>query len=550
MAPCPTRFASLPRARRAPVACLGAADPEEIVEVTVRLRRRSPVVADEGPLLPRHVLVRRHGARRRDADAVEAHAARAGLTVVSRSLAERAIVLRGSLGAMCAAFPADVRAVEIDGARYRRRVGDLHVPRELSGVVEGVFGLTNVPHGRPYGVTAGSDAPRGEPARPWSVAEIAERYGFPEGFDGAGECIGLLEFGGGYLESDIDAHFRAIGVPRPDVVAVPVGRCRNAPLGADPRPDVEVALDIQIAGAVAPRARIAVYFAELTERGWIDALSAAIHDEVNRPSVICVCWGWAELDATGRLLWTKAAMEAVNATLEDAAMRGITVVCAAGDDGSSDGVDDARAHVDFPASSPWVLACGGTEVDGGEERVWNDGPRGRGGGGAGGGGVSDVIDRPEWQSDLDIPASRMTGKRGRGVPDVAGIAGGDRGFAIHLAGREVVGVEGTSAVAPLYAGLVARINQALGAPVGHLNPTLYRSPSARAAFHDIVTGDNDVLDIGVHASSPGWDPCTGWGSIDGQRLLAALSRPAPRVSHVEALRPFVDMDDCSIDEIA
>jgi kumamolisin len=230
------------------------------------------------------------------------------------------------------------------------------------------------------------------------------------------------------------------------------------------------------------------------------------------------------------------------------------VLVAAGDDGSGDGIRDGRVHVDFPASSPWVLGCGGTsaEVQGSaiaREVVWNAGGRARGGGTTGGG-VSDVVPQPDWQAAAGVPLSAATGQRGRGVPDVAGIAGGQAGYSIHLAGRDIRGVVGTSAVAPLYAGLVARINQALGQPVGYLNPILYRTLAARGVCRDITDGDNDATgSAGAYRAARGWDACTGWGSIDGTRLLEAL-RGAPakaqpeeddvtekRQSYIEELAP-------------
>jgi kumamolisin len=550
----PTRFVSLASsARHAPAATAAApsADPRQLVEITVRLRRKSgvpfPQVSRLGatpPAARRHLthdeLAAAYGASEADLDAVIAYATHVGLDVIEASAARRMVVLSGTLGEVCKAFPADVRRVEHGGVRCRRRVGHVSVPDVLAGAIEAVFGLSSHPRARPYLVMPGPGAPAqasracgpaSAPARESRLAsEVAALYDFPAGFDGRGQCIGLIQFGGGYRDDDLRRYFSRLGV-HPEVVTVPVGGHQNTP-GIDRGADGEVALDIEVAGSVAPGARIAVYFADWTERGWIDALNAAIHDRVNKPSVISISWGWAELEQTGHVAWTQAAIDAVNAALEEAALLGITVICASGDDGATDGVSDARAHVDFPASSPWVLSCGGTAlrvVDGKlvREVVWNEGLRSTGRGTTGGG-VSDVIPMPAWQADANVPLSMASGHAGRGVPDVAGGAAGQTGYTIHLAGRDIVGVAGTSAVAPLYAGLVARLNQALGKRVGYLNPFLYRALAGKGVCRDITEGTNDATGkLGAYHARAGWDPCTGLGSIIGTKLLEALRADAP-----------------------
>ncbi len=189
---------------------------------------------------------------------------------------------------------------------------------------------------------------------------------------------------------------------------------------------------------------------------------------------------------------------------------------ASGDNGSSDGVNDGHDHVDFPASSPNVLACGGTHLEGAggaiqSETVWSD-PNG----GATGGGYSAVFARPAWQAGIPTPG----GAPARGVPDVAGDADPATGYRIEVDGQETV-VGGTSAVAPLWAGLVALMNQQGKSHLGFLNPQLYALPKS-GSFHDIVQGSN-----GSFGAGPGWDPCTGLGSPDGAKLFAALAGAVP-----------------------
>jgi len=177
-----------------------------------------------------------------------------------------------------------------------------------------------------------------------------------------------------------------------------------------------------------------------------------------------------------------------------------------------------------------VLGCGGTRLEtaGGvfRETVWNDGP-----GSAGGGGVSRLFTVPNYQTSVPLPRSANPGHRaGRVVPDVSGVADPETGFIIVGPSGDFEGpIGGTSATAPLWAALIARVNQAIGRPVGFLNPILYKF-MASGVLRDITTGDN-----GMYAAGVGYDACTGLGSIDGVQLLQAfaalgggLAVPSPR----------------------
>ena len=271
--------------------------------------------------------------------------------------------------------------------------------------------------------------------------------------------------------------------------------------------DGEVLLDIEVAGSVAPGAHIVVYFTSNTDQGFQDAISTAIHDATNSPSVISISWGGPEST------WSQTAINSMESTCQSAAALGITMTVASGDSGSSDG--EKGNNVDFPASSPSVLGCGGTMLTANDgkrvsEVVWNDQASA---GGASGGGVSAIFPLPGWQKGAGVPPSGGPG--GRGVPDVAGDASPETGYQILVDGEQQV-IGGTSAVAPLWAALIAILNQRLGAPVGYLNPQLY--PLGRAPFFDITSGSNGAFSAGA-----GWDPCTVLGSPNGALLLAALS---------------------------
>ncbi len=485
--------------------------PDAHAEVTILVRGRAarPTAHVSGKRRPPHLsiekLEQRLGASDEDIAAVERFARAHDLTVVRVEPGQRTLVLSGTLANLDRAFSTELRIHDTPEGRFRMRSGPLFVPAALAGIVEGVFGLDDRPVATPK-----FRYPRAAPLASYTPLQVGSAYAFPAGLDGSGECIALIELGGGFRASELATYFSQLGVsPPPEVTAVGVDGGKNAPTYDPQGPDGEVVLDIEIAGALAPGARIAVYFAPNTDRGVLDAILAAMHDRVRRPSVVSISWGSPESR------WTQQALAAFSGALHDAALLGVTVCCASGDGGSADGAPDGLAHADFPASSPYALACGGTrlEIGRGAETVWNDGPAG----GATGGGVSDAFDLPAWQAGAGVPPSTNPDHRvGRGVPDLAGNADPDTGYEVRADGQQT-SVGGTSAVAPLLAALVARCNQGLGRRVGFLNPVLYTDAAVRAAFRDVTEGSN-----GAYHAGPGWDACTGWGSPRGDVLLRGL----------------------------
>jgi kumamolisin len=515
--------------------------PDERIEVTVRLRTRPGGAAPAAPqLVPgqrisdRKYLSRQELAAAMSADPadlakVEAFASEHGLDVVQWSLPQRKVILGGPASSMAAAFDVRLKRYRSPKGSFRGRTGPVTVPASIADIVEGVFGLDDrtvaTPHFRVHrgsarkasgarSVAASAKSGRAKP-RAGSVAytppQIASLYGFPTSVDGSGQCTAIIELGGGWRPADLTTYFQSLGLPMPNVVSVSVDGGQNHPTTPNSA-DGEVMLDIEVAGAVAPAADIVVYFAPNTDRGFLDAVTSAVHDSVHNPSVISISWGAPES------AWTAQAMQAMDQAFQEAAAVGVTVFCASGDNGSGDGVADGKSHADFPASSPNVVACGGTHLEGSGssityEVVWNDG----GSGGAGGGGVSDVFDPPSYQAGAGVPPSANPGGRhGRGVPDVSGDASPQTGYRVRVDGQNFV-IGGTSAVAPLWAGLTVLLNQALGAPVGFLNPALYGQAAAAGALRDITSGS-----IGAYHAGSGWDPCTGLGSPKGAQLLAAL----------------------------
>jgi kumamolisin len=494
---------------------VGDIDPQSEVELTVYLRPQAPLnwVDEEAarPPAQRRRLsaeewAQTYGASADDIAAVRAFAERYGLTVVDADAARRAIRLRGPLKAAAEAFGAQMEgryAPSEGAATYRARSGPLTVPAELKDVVTGVFGIDDRPQARAQLRRAAAPA-----ATAFTPLQIAEAYAFPAAATGQGQTVGILELGGGFAQSDLTTYFTGLGLTAPSVTAVSVDGATNQP-GVDQNADGEVMLDIEVVGATAHGAQIAVYFAPNTDQGFINALSTAVHDTTHKPSVVSISWGSSE-DG-----WSAQARTQMEQVLTEAAAMGVTVTVAAGDNGSTDNVGDGQQHVDFPASAPHALACGGTSLrlSGAQistETVWND-P----GDGATGGGVSRQFALPSYQSAAHVPDNVDSGSPGRGVPDVAGDADPQTGYRIRVDGTDE-SIGGTSAVAPLWAGLIARLNQQLGAPLGFVQPRLYPLLGT-GAFHDISQGSN-----GSYSAGPGWDACTGLGTPDGTALASAL----------------------------
>ena len=497
----------------------GPVDPNERVEVSIRLRRApsappltrgitEPLTNERRPLTHNEYRAI-HSADPQDIAKIRAFAKQHKLDIIETSAARRTVRLAGTAAQMAEAFGVKLEKHEYPYGTYRGRTGLIYLPPELVTVVKGVFGLDNRPQAQPHFKMAKNRKHKPHSGDgTFTPGELAHLYDFPHG-DGSGQTIGIIELGGGFVDADLDSYFAGIGVHRPSVTAVQVDGGSNSPTGNPDTADGEVMLDIEVAGAVASGAKLVVYFAPNTDAGFLDAITTAIQDSENNPSVISISWGSAEVN------WTRQAMTNFDDAFQAAAALGVTICVASGDGGSADNVKPSGsriANVDFPASSPNVLACGGTQLTASgttitDEVVWQ---------GDSGGGISDVFDLPDYQSNAQVPASANgDGRIGRGVPDVAGDADPNTGYQVRVDGSDMV-IGGTSAVAPLWAGLTALLNQQLGRRVGFLNPVLYGELSSDC--NDITSGSN-----GAYQAGPGWDACTGWGSPNGAALLKGLT---------------------------
>jgi kumamolisin len=526
---------------------IGPAPRDERLEVTFHLRPRTPLPtarmlasAAPRPILTRDEFEKRYGASRSDIRKVREFAKAHNLVVVRESRSRRSVMLGGTVDEFDKAFGIQLKIYDYPRGTYRGRIGTIKVPKSLARCVEGIFGLDNRPVAKRRSGPFVAAAPATGGAQSFDPNQIAALYNFPPDADGAGQTIGVIELGGGYQPQDLANYFAALHIPAPSVVRVLVDHAGNSSTTAASTNDQEVALDLEVVGAVAPGAKFVVYFAPNTAQGFLDAIKKAIHDTEQNCSVISVSWCLSELalqqDSSSR---TIDFLTNFDKALQDAASLGVTVCVASGDNGAA-GLPpdqwDGRLQVGFPASSPFALACGGTRMalTGGaivDETVWNH--RGQGETfESGGGGVSAAFALPQYQSGAGVPAL-AGGKTGRGVPDVAGNADFDCGYNILVDGVRMIR-GGTSAVAPLWAGLIGRINQKLGGRVGWINPQIYALSPGSGAFRDIVNGDNRCAGRGQNLgydARPGWDPCTGLGTPNGVTLcslLKAMPRPTAR----------------------
>jgi kumamolisin len=490
--------------------------PDEVIDITLRLRSRVGDLRLKADAMAELPLKQRHYIAQEDCDkllgsdpdqvsSILAIARQHGIEIAVSPTSSRTLKARVPAGRVQEIFGSVLGVYALpDHTTYRGRQGTISfppvLPSDVAESVQGVFGLDN--------------RRQASPCISWveSVAAITSNtfpasYALPPGLDGTGQCIGVLEFGGVLSREQIGAVF---GIDIDNIQAITVGNL--AP--GDFRFEVETGLDLTIISQLAPKARIACYFAPATEQGWVDALDTAIHDAANRPAVLSISWGWVENDP----LWTQNAIDAVDELLAEAALLGITICVSSGDNGPY--LDLAHhPRVLFPASSRYSLTCGGTMLVSGQEQVWNNST------GASGGGVSVRRQRPTWQPRMpllktpDLPDVTFDGRL---LPDVASVAN-RMSTAVNGAGQTT---SGTSAAAPLWAALLACTNQKLQAlgknHVGHLTPLLYQSDFT-GSFTDILCVSNGSPG---YLAGPRWDACTGWGSPKGPELIGALLKSA------------------------
>jgi kumamolisin len=515
-------------------------DDGQELTVTLLLRRNpghTPVKPEDVFAKPssrptRETFAASRGAAQNEMDAVVSFAKEAGLAVVDADLARRSVIVTGGAAAVNKAFAIQLNDYQYAKGTYRSHDGVVNLPESIADYVEAVVGLTNRevearhwPAASAAQLSPGADPPDTGNLTP---AQVASLYSFPSG-DGSGETIGIYEMKtgntpAGYSKADIEATMKVLGnLPLPQIIDVSVDGTKNSG-----KSDGETGLDITVAGAIAPKAILAVYFAGAQTQNMLHALQMMILPKAGQPapSIISISYGWGPDDPASASFSASEYAQFTN-LFQDASTNKITVFVSSGDDGAC--VESTtQAQTSYPASDIWVTACGGTTIgnitgESSDEWVWNDS-------GSTGGGISARFAVPQYQATIKLPQRNNTGTTGRGVPDIAGNASPYSGYLQVLNGKKPQPIGGTSAVAPLYAGLMARINSNLGSPAGYLNTTLYSLPASM--FRDIVgapgPANNDYNGVKGYPAGPGWDACTGLGSVDGlalQKALAAVKTP-------------------------
>jgi kumamolisin len=497
------------------------------VDVTLRLRtgrrQRAPTTGITAPAVIdplQHAML--NGASDADISTVVSFARKARLKVVATDAARRTIVLRGAAAAFAKAFTVRPGLFEKGGVTRRSYSGPVALNPMLAEVVQAVIGLEDARAVQTFFQRGAATTS----LTAMTPAALSTAYGFPPQSDGDAPSIAVIGFASEVPTDEVEAYARAMDSPPPSINAVKVsGPGEPDAASADDRDGLSMML--QVLSALVPKARLTAYLTAPTERGCVEALLAAVH-AAKAHDVICLGWGMAEERFTGPTIRT------MDSIFRDAAALGITVCAAAGDSGSAMERGSDLAGVQFPAASPYVLACGGTTLRLGlvrwSESVWNEGPQGA----AGGGGVSALAAIPPWQVASHPPLSVRTHRAGRGVPDVAAHAARKPGVACRI-GDKLTACGGTALSTALWTALLARIRQTMAAHghdarIGMVAPTLYRLASF-GLFNSPPMGSNEPTGhVGGYSARLAWDPCTGLGTPHGKALLAALladSEPAP-----------------------
>ena len=451
-----------------------------------------------------------------------------GLTVIEAESSTATVKAQGTEELMNQLFGIVLETVTTDSRTYRTHSGDITIPSEINDVVLAVLGLDNSITMSSYAHLDTSYVDENGFIDPTLISsptpvDLAQAYQFPRiagnnVVQGSGTCVAIVELGGGWTTQNLTSSFGRIGLPNPTVVDVSVDGGVNNP--SDINSSGEVMLDIYCVGAAAPSAKIAMYFAPNSFQGFIDCITVATNDTVNRPSVISISWGTTDTN------WGLTAISLFDSALQASIVKGITTFSATGDYGVRAISGAATYTVQYPATSPYQIGAGGTVVSINNdytiagETAWGT----SGGSYAGGGGVSGIYGVPAWQTGFTsktypTPSSAIA-LTGRAIPDVSAMA---TGYTFYYSINNTLGTFlGTSAVAPLLSGMMARINcvsqSTTGGRIGYVNAKWYSVLAT--AFRDTTVGDNHGGNPVGYVATAGWDACTGAGSPIGTALAA------------------------------
>ena len=441
-----------------------------------------------------------------------------GLKVEETNIDSATTKLSGTAEQFNNIFNISLQTVIENNREYITHIGNIIIPTNIDAVVDLILGLDNsmsFSHNAILETTTGPiDSNLISSPTP---VDLASAYKFPRapGSDlvqGNGVCVAIIELGGGWTTQNLTSTFGRIGQPNPTVIDVSVDGGVNDG-GADVNSSGEVMLDIYCVGAVVPAAKIAMYFAPNTYQGFIDTIITPTNDTVNNPSVISVSWGTTDTN------WGSVNRNAFEAAFAAAVVKGITVFVAAGDYGVRALSSSATYTVQYPGTSPYVVCAGGTVISiNNDYSIASEIPWGTSGGStAGGGGVSGIFGIPTWQTGFNsklYPGGTVSALTGRGIPDVSAMA---TGYTFYYGAGNATGTfVGTSATAPLLAGMMARLNQLSERRIGFVNSDWYAVRTT--AFNDQITGDNHGGNAVGYMADTGWDAATGLGSPIGTEL--------------------------------
>ena len=529
-------------------------DPNQEIMISVYLRRdkhengmtlqeyADAIIAGTQPILDQDAFVYQFGSVEDEINLVENWAVTNELTIVESGAGIATVKVQGTAEQFNNLFKIQLQTVVDETRTYRTYTGSLTLPDEINSVVDGIGGLDNQLSFGNYARLDNSIPPEIDPtviSNPTPV-DLAQAYQFPRSAgtnaqQGLGSCTAIIELGGGWTTQNLTSTFGRIGLANPTVVDVSVDGGVNDG-GVDANSSGEVMLDIYCVGAVCPAGRIAMYFAPNSFQGFIDTIISATNDTTNNPSVISVSWGTTDTN------WSSTNRNLFEAALQAAVTKGITTFVAAGDFGVKAISTSPTYTVQYPGTSPYVICAGGTVISiNNDYSIASEIPWGTSGGSyAGGGGVSTIFSVPAWQTGFSsklYPGGAVSSLTGRGIPDVSAMA---TGYQFYYSSANTFGsFVGTSATAPLLAGMMARLNQLSSRRIGFVNSDWYSVRTT--AFNDQTTGDNHGGNTVGYQATVGWDACTGIGSPIGINIFQLYNNGATYPTQNFGTRPTSGM---------
>lgn len=495
------------------------------------------------------------GAKPESLDAVKTFAEKNNLSVLESDLRSGRVMLSGKSGDFQKAFSVELHDYATADGVVTSHTGAVALPKDLAPHVRAVFGVDQrIAASSNYKVqvlpeeiaAAEANQAGNNPVSHdefmklggYRATDIAHAQNIPLRTGGEGQHGAFISVGGGIDLKDYNLFFAKQGLEQPKPLKIiEVDGAKNTP-GNPHAGDIENALDGLQLQSMAPKAEISMILGPNNNKGLVDVFERGIFPRNGEAqnTVISASWGLAEHKQTTQVV------NALSIAFRQAAIRGVQVFAGAGDNGARS--ISPTYQPEFPASDPNVVGVGGLKTVLNNEgkfasvSAWNEGESS-----STGGGVSKIFRLPRWQRDVGVPPNLDTGKVGRGVPDISTNAAKATGYPVRVGGEDIV-IGGTSAGAPLYAGMMLNLNAELAMvnikPITPLNPWMYARAKS-GMFNDVTVGSNHG-----YFSKEGWDPVTGLGWVDGLKMLDAMKadqttnfgKVIPFMPPVSNLQPF------------